>query len=90
MVSVNVKQHLTKTKTERAELRSCVKVEVAVLGSATQRVLISSLCGRKATLNSNSLTACSQVSHWTVRTRAPNSREKCMEAEIPADRVTLN
>ena len=44
MVSVNGKQHLTKTKTDRAELRSCVKVEkVAVLGSATQRVLMVSV-----------------------------------------------
>ena len=37
MVSVDVKQHFKKFK--RSELRSCVKVEVAVLGSPSLIVL---------------------------------------------------
>ena len=36
-----------------SELRRCVKVEVAVPGSPSLTVPIDSLCGRKATLNSN-------------------------------------
>ena len=48
MVSVDVKQHLTKKKTERAELRSCVKVEeVAVLSSASQSVFMVSVDVKK-------------------------------------------
>ena len=36
------------------ELRSCVKVEMAVLGSLSLTVRNYGLCGRKATLNSSS------------------------------------
>ena len=36
-----------------AELRSCVKIEVDVLGSPSIIVLMVSECGRKATLNLN-------------------------------------
>ena len=43
MVSVDVKQH------SRTEVRSCVKVEVAVLGRPNPY----GLCGRKAALNLN-------------------------------------
>ena len=38
MVSVDVKQHFKKFK--RSELRSCVKVEVAVLGSPSLIVIM--------------------------------------------------
>ena len=43
MVSVVVRQHLKKKKKKRAELRSCIKAEVAVLGSPSQIVLMVSV-----------------------------------------------
>ena len=45
------------------ELRSCVKVEVDVLGSPSPIVLMVSVCGRKATLNRrvSDLGSCVQV-----------------------------
>ena len=47
MVSVDVEQHLPRTNL-RSELRSCVKVEVAVLGSLVPNSPYC-LCERKAT-----------------------------------------
>ena len=38
-VSVDVKQHLNSNSYQMSELRSCVKVEVAVLGCPSLRVL---------------------------------------------------
>ena len=51
IVSADVKQHVYITNA--AELRSCVKVQVAVLGSPSPNDPYG-LCGRKATLNLNS------------------------------------
>ena len=49
--------HQEGTISQRSELRSCVKVVVAVLGSPSLTYLTVSQCGRKATLNLN---MCSQ------------------------------
>ena len=46
-VSVDVKQYVIELE---LELRSCVKVEVAVLGSPAPIVRPYGLCGRKATV----------------------------------------
>ena len=47
-VSVDVKQHFNNNYTTGTELRNCVKVEVAVLGSRPLQTY--GFCGRKATL----------------------------------------
>ena len=51
MVSMDVKQQLEKKKKKRRRrrIRSCVKVEVAVLGS-TSLIVLTGLCGRNKTL----------------------------------------
>ena len=50
MVSVDVKRNVELDQIlSRSEPRSCVKVEVAVLGSPAL-IVLTGLCGRKATL----------------------------------------
>ena len=48
---------VTPLSTLSSELKSCVKVEVATLGSPAQINSPNSLCERKATVNSNVILA---------------------------------
>ena len=67
---MDVKHHVYLLKTlSVSELRSCVKVEVAVQGSPSLIIKPEGLCGRKATLKRNDTTPyglCGRKAPWLL------------------------